>query len=261
MAKDAGQMHGLHQLMRTWLLSEDPYGLNNRIEPTMGTAAPAGPAAAATASDPRASEAGTAAVDKEMDKVNTEQWRSKMEGRKAQRAQAGEQGRAAVGDAVSPANVRKMIAAQSQQPQWASPEESAGWASAVGQSAVEGARPAPQGPAGWYPPSDNANTNRPSSVVRGPSAGQLTPEQEAQVQEMMRRSMAEAPEGDEFVHDTTAIDEFLAGQNRPMMPPRAPANPATVTDLSSHPGYATSPQRASYWGPKAVESELDKEPE
>ena len=24
MAKDAGQMHGLHQLMRSWLLAEDP---------------------------------------------------------------------------------------------------------------------------------------------------------------------------------------------------------------------------------------------
>ena len=225
MSKDVQSAHGLHQLMRSWLLAEDPYGLNNRIEPTMGTPQPAMAGQAPAPADPRASEAGTAAVDKEMDKVNTEQWRNKMEGRKAQRAQAAEQGRAAVGDALSPANVRKMIAAKSQQPQWASPEESAAWANALGQSAVEGARPAPQGPAGWYAPGDNANTNRPTSVVRGPSAGPLTPEQEAQVQEMMRRSMAEAPEGDEFVHDTSAVDEFLAGRNRPMFAPARTTDP------------------------------------
>jgi hypothetical protein len=67
MAKDAGQMHGLHQLMRSWLLSEDPYGVNNRIEPTMGTTQPTMPAAApapaaAPGPDPRAAEAGPQAV-------------------------------------------------------------------------------------------------------------------------------------------------------------------------------------------------------
>jgi hypothetical protein len=67
MAKDAGQMHGLHQLMRSWLLAEDPYGVNNRIEPTMGTPAPAmmggAPAPAAPAApDPRAAAAGPQAV-------------------------------------------------------------------------------------------------------------------------------------------------------------------------------------------------------
>jgi hypothetical protein len=44
---------------------------------------------------------------------------------------------------------------------------------------------------------------------------------------MMRRSMADVPEGDEFVHDTSAVDEFLAGQNRPQgmggFPPPSPS--------------------------------------
>jgi hypothetical protein len=85
MPKDVGTAHGLHQLMRSWLLAEDPYGMNQRIEPTMGTTAPpaASPAAAqepaggwgarypgnpgswaetAPAPDTRAAEAGPQAV-------------------------------------------------------------------------------------------------------------------------------------------------------------------------------------------------------
>lgn len=35
--------HELHQIMRSWLLAEDPYGMNQRIEPTFGTPAPTMP--------------------------------------------------------------------------------------------------------------------------------------------------------------------------------------------------------------------------
>jgi hypothetical protein len=72
MAKDAGQMHGLHQLMRSWLLAEDPYGMNQmpRVEPTIDTQPRSGRAKAAgteavadaLAPDPRAAEAGPQAV-------------------------------------------------------------------------------------------------------------------------------------------------------------------------------------------------------
>ena len=67
--------HQLHQMIRTWLLAEDPYGMNNRIEPTMGTPAPAmaggapAPAAApaaAPAPDPRAAAAGPEAVENQL---------------------------------------------------------------------------------------------------------------------------------------------------------------------------------------------------
>jgi hypothetical protein len=56
--------HELHQMVRSWLLAEDPYGVNQRIEPTMGTPAPAAPAAAPApaAPDPRAAAAGPQAV-------------------------------------------------------------------------------------------------------------------------------------------------------------------------------------------------------
>jgi hypothetical protein len=65
--------HQLHQMMRSWLLAEDPYGVNQRIEPTMGTPAPAmvggapapAPAAAAAAAPPpdtRGQTAGPQAV-------------------------------------------------------------------------------------------------------------------------------------------------------------------------------------------------------
>lgn len=174
--------HSLHQLIRSWLLAENPYGMNQggQIEPMMGRAGGTGGEdvqAALKRGDPRAHgekaveaalapgarteptvsgetahAAGTAAVEGEMDRANTEAWQAKMQGRKADRARAGKEGRAAVADATRPAAVRAMIAAQQAQPQWVAPEESAGWASAVGQSAVEGARPPPQGPSGWYPP-------------------------------------------------------------------------------------------------------------
>ena len=61
MSKDVGQAHGLHQLMRSWLLSEDPYGVNQRIEPTMGTPAPA--SAAPPPRSPTAQAEGEGAVE------------------------------------------------------------------------------------------------------------------------------------------------------------------------------------------------------
>lgn len=75
--------HELHQIMRSWLLAEDPYGVNQRQEPTFGTPAPAGAAPApgrnpvaqaagegavanATAPDPRGETAGPEAVAKQL---------------------------------------------------------------------------------------------------------------------------------------------------------------------------------------------------
>jgi hypothetical protein len=77
--------HQLHQMMRSWLLAEDPYGVNQRIEPTMGTpapamagGAPAPVAAAAPTGSPdeiaaaapalRAQNYGRGAVDRELQK-------------------------------------------------------------------------------------------------------------------------------------------------------------------------------------------------
>jgi hypothetical protein len=69
--------HELHQMVRSWLLAEDPYGVNQRIEPTMGTPAPAmvggaPPPAAAPAApaapppDTRGATAGPGAVEKQL---------------------------------------------------------------------------------------------------------------------------------------------------------------------------------------------------
>ena len=68
--------HELHQLMRSWLLAEDPYGLNQRQEPTFGTQSPPGapasggagsaPSAPATPPDPRGETAGPDAVEKQL---------------------------------------------------------------------------------------------------------------------------------------------------------------------------------------------------
>jgi hypothetical protein len=55
--------HQLHQMMRSWLLAEDPYGLNQRIEPTLGTQSPPGaPAPGGAGSAPSAPAGGTAAA-------------------------------------------------------------------------------------------------------------------------------------------------------------------------------------------------------
>jgi hypothetical protein len=66
--------HDLHKIMRSWLLAEDPYGMNQRIEPTLntnprsGTAKAAGEAAVANAlaPDPRAAAAGPDAVAQQL---------------------------------------------------------------------------------------------------------------------------------------------------------------------------------------------------
>ena len=75
--------HELHQMVRSWLLAEDPYGVNQRQEPTfdMPTGSPAAPAAGrspiaqaagegavanATAPDPRGQTAGPQAVEKQL---------------------------------------------------------------------------------------------------------------------------------------------------------------------------------------------------
>ena len=52
--------HELHQMMRSWLLAEDPYGVNQRIEPTMGTQSPPGaPATGGAGSAPSAPATGS----------------------------------------------------------------------------------------------------------------------------------------------------------------------------------------------------------
>jgi hypothetical protein len=104
-----------------------------------------------TVSGETARAAGLSAVDKEMDAANTEAWKAKMAGRKADRARAGSEGAAAVADATSPSRVRDIIAQLAQQPGW-SPEESAHWAQAMGQVGVENALHQPNNPPGWSPP-------------------------------------------------------------------------------------------------------------
>lgn len=225
------QAHDLHKMVRSWLLSEDPYGLSGnsmgeRFEPPMGRsstpdldplghlgsdrsnlqradprqqgeqtlerALAPGARTEPTVSGETAHAAGLKGVDAEVDKYNTELWRANMEARKADRARAGEQGYAAVKDATRPAAIRDMIKSMSQPPAY-TPQESAALADWQGYNAVAGVAP-PQGPAGWYPPQSTAPT-------------------------------------------------------------------ATTETTNPNQGYAPSAKRASHWGLKAVESELDKEPE
>jgi hypothetical protein len=104
-----------------------------------------------TVSGETAHAAGIGAVDKEMDQAATEAWRDKMAGRKADRARAGSEGTAAVADATRPSAIRAMIQAMLQHSGWASPEESAAWAKALGQVGVEGALHTPNNPPGFMP--------------------------------------------------------------------------------------------------------------
>jgi len=135
MAKDAGQMHGLHQLMRSWLLAEDPYGMNQmpRTEPTIDTQPRSGKAKAAgtaavenaLAPDPRAAEAGPDAVAQQLFGGQGARY---SEAERDPRAQAwGEQ---AVDKALNPPM-------GSGGGFWA-PGEAADTASAVGEQAVAG---------------------------------------------------------------------------------------------------------------------------
>jgi hypothetical protein len=160
MSKDVQSAHGLHQLMRSWLLAEDPYGLNNRIEPTMGTPAPAMAATApgvnpveAAAPGVRAGAEGTMAVHRALNPepdVNSEAF----QGERNPRAQAW--GENAVDRANAPSPTAEVDRTRGQawgedavdkalNPPtgsgsgfWA-PGEAADTASAVGQQAVEGA--------------------------------------------------------------------------------------------------------------------------
>ena len=166
MSKDVQSAHGLHQLMRSWLLAEDPYGLNNRIEPTMGTmSAPGAPASGGAGSAPstpapsgdalRAQNYGRGAVQRELEKptpvnVNSEAF----QGERNPRAQAW--GEAAVDRANAPSPTAEVDRTRGQM--WGedavdkalnpptgsgsgfwNPGESGDVASAVGQQAVEGA--------------------------------------------------------------------------------------------------------------------------
>ena len=166
--------HELHQVIRSWLLAEDPYGMSaqsatpgGRIEPPMmdtnprsGKARGAGEAAVADAlaqppPDPRAPAAGESAVARALGpQVGSEAF----EGTRDPRAQAW--GETAVGRATGPDvgseafQASRSPAAQSQgesavdralnpptgsgMGMWA-PGEAADTASAVGQQAVEGA--------------------------------------------------------------------------------------------------------------------------
>ena len=169
MSKDVQSAHGLHQLMRSWLLAEDPYGLNNRIEPTMGTPAPAAPAAApapvaatgspdeiaAAAPALRAQNYGRGAVQRELEKPTPQNVNSEaFQGARDPRAQA--QGEQAVGRSTAPSPTAEVDRTRGQM--WGEdavdkalnpptgggggfwmPGEAADTASAVGQQAVEGA--------------------------------------------------------------------------------------------------------------------------
>ena len=168
MAKDAGQMHGLHQLMRTWLLSEDPYGMNNRIEPTMGTVpgapAPAAPAPAASGPDAiaaaapalRAQNYGRGAVDRELQKPPTPNVKSEafQEARNPRAPGWGEQ---AVGQATAPSPTAEVDRTRGQ---------------AWGEQAVDKALNPPMGSGGgFWAPGEAADTA--SSVGEQAVAGAL----------------------------------------------------------------------------------------
>jgi hypothetical protein len=168
MAKDAGQMHGLHQLMRTWLLSEDPYGMNNRIEPTMGTVpgapAPAAPAPAASGPDAvaaaapalRAQNYGRGAVQRELEKPTPQNVKSEaFQGARDPRAQAwGEQ---AVGQATAPSPTAEVDRTRAQ---------------AWGENAVDKALNPPTGSGGgFWAPGEAADTA--SAVGEQAVAGEL----------------------------------------------------------------------------------------
>jgi hypothetical protein len=158
--------HELHQMVRSWLLAEDPYGVNQRQEPTMGTAQPqlytpgsvpkgaapgrnptaqsAGEGAVANALTPasgadalRASNYGRGAVDRELQKPPTPNTASEaFQGARDPRAQAwGEQ---AVGQSTAPSPTAEVDRTRAQ---------------AWGESAVDKALNPPTGTGGgfWMP--------------------------------------------------------------------------------------------------------------
>jgi hypothetical protein len=184
MAKDAGQMHGLHQLMRTWLLSEDPYGMNQRQEPTFddpagwpkgwgatqgnqigsthsGAAAsqPGGSTAdAVQAAAPalRAQNYGRGAVQRELEKPPTPNVKSEaFQGERNPRAQGwGEQ---AVGQSTAPSPTAEVDRTRAQ---------------AWGENAVDKALNPPTGSGGgFWAPGEAADTA--SAVGEQAVAGEL----------------------------------------------------------------------------------------
>ena len=150
--------HQLHQMMRSWLLAEDPYGVNQRIEPTMGTPAPAAPGAArapaggspdeiaAAAPALRAQNYGRGAVDRELQKPPTPVVGSEaFQGARDPRAQA--QGEQAVRRATAPSPTAEVDRTRGQ---------------AWGENAVDKALNPPTGSGGgfWMPgeAADTAST-------------------------------------------------------------------------------------------------------
>ena len=152
--------HELHQMVRSWLLAEDPYGVNQRQEPTFDTPAPAGagaPAAGAPQLPSRpimARDAGERAVEKALKPPEPPRYSEAASNPRAEMW-----GRQAVGDALA-SNPRYSEAARdpraqmwgeqavdeatakpgqldmSGAPGYASPEEAQMTASAAGQGAV-----------------------------------------------------------------------------------------------------------------------------
>lgn len=146
--------HELHQMMRSWLLAEDPYGVNQRQEPTMGTVQPPGaPASGGAVSAPsapagadavragadalRAQNYGRGAVDRELQKPPTPNVKSEaFQGARDPRAQA--QGEQAVGRATGPSPTAEVDRTRGQ---------------AWGENAVDKALNPPMGSGGgfWMP--------------------------------------------------------------------------------------------------------------
>jgi hypothetical protein len=153
--------HQLHQMMRSWLLAEDPYGVNQRIEPTMGTpapamaggGAPAPVAAAAPTGSPdeiaaaapalRAQNYGRGAVDRELQKPPTPVVGSEgFQGARDPRAQA--QGEQAVGRSIAPSPIAEVDRTRGQM-----------W----GEDAVDKALSPPMGSGGgFWAPGEAADT-------------------------------------------------------------------------------------------------------
>lgn len=160
--------HELHQLMRSWLLAEDPYGMNQRQEPTFGTpqptmATPAAPpapagadAVAAAAPALRAQNYGRGAVDRELQKPPTPNTASEaFQGERNPRAQA--QGEQAVGRATAPSPTAEVDRTRGQ---------------AWGENAVDKALNPPMGSgSGFWAPGEAADTA--SAVGEQAVAGSL----------------------------------------------------------------------------------------
>jgi hypothetical protein len=146
--------HDLHQMIRTWLLAEDPYGMNQmpRTEPTLDTnprsgrakAAGEGAVDAAIGRNPKAKAAGTKAVGAELAPSTVPPGAYPEAGRNALVPdRASSWGQDAVAKATAPQPLPMGGA-----PGWQSPEEASAWASSLGQSAVAGEL----GGAGGFPP-------------------------------------------------------------------------------------------------------------